>query len=243
MDIKSDTINKKHLLLAEGLLSVKNAYIEFIVLLVISAILIVRLSPLYIIFILLSFLFGIVYSVPPIKFKDRPILDFMINAVGYGFVNFSLGWVIQKPFSIQTVVNSLPYVFAVGAIFVNTTILDIEGDKQAGSRTTGIFLGQGNALRLSTILIVICVIVSILLRDWVCFIPSVIALPIFVVASLKQNINYIFLSIGIGGPLLILITGLIFPYFLILFVLVFIFLRLYYKHRFGINYPSLSSSH
>jgi 4-hydroxybenzoate polyprenyltransferase len=242
MDIKSDAINKKHLLLAEGLISVKSAYIEFTILLVAALALMLRLSLHYVIFLLISFLFGIIYSIPPIKFKDRPILDFVINAIGYGFLNFSLGWLTEKPFSAKTVLYSLPYVFAVGAIFINTTILDIEGDKKAGSNTTGVFLSQARALKLSTVFIILCVIITVVVKDWICFIPSIIALPIFVFAAVKKDIKYIFLSIGIGGPLLVLITGVFFPYFLALFLGVFIFLRLYYRTKFGINYPSLSLS-
>ena len=240
MDIKSDVINKKHLLLAEGFISVKNAYIEFAVLIAVALVLTARLPKHYIIFFLISFLFGIIYSVPPFKFKDRPISDFVINALGYGFLNFSIGWLTQRPLSIQTILYSLPYIFAVGAIFINTTILDIEGDKRSNAITTSIFLGMDNALRLSTTLIVLCIAVSILVKDRVCLIASLVALPLFMLALLKKDVKYVLLSIRIGGPLLVLIVGLIFPYFLPLILLIFLFLRIYYKANFSIAYPGLS---
>ncbi len=241
LDITSDVINKKHLLLAEGVVSVKNGYIECTILLAVAILLMLCLPFYCIVFLLFSLLFGILYSVPPFRFKDKPIIDFVINAIGYGFLGFSLGWLSQKPFSYQTVLYSLPYIFAVGAIFVNTTILDIEGDRKIGSRTTGVFLGQDNTLKLGTVLIILCVIISVIVQDWICFFPSIIALPIFIYAALKKDVRSIFLSIGIGGPLLILITGVLFPYFLVLFLVVVIFLRLYYKKQFGISYPTLKT--
>ncbi|OPX17915.1 hypothetical protein BXT86_03925 [candidate division WOR-3 bacterium 4484_100] len=85
-DIRSDTINRKHLLLAEGILSKRDAYMEIAVLLIMVIILSFFLNFHFLFFIAVSFIMGIIYSVPPFKFKDRPILDFLINAIGYGFI-------------------------------------------------------------------------------------------------------------------------------------------------------------
>ncbi len=238
-DIRSDTINRKHLLLAEGILSKRDAYMEIAVLLIMVIILSFFLNFHFLFFIAVSFIMGIIYSVPPFKFKDRPILDFLINAIGYGFLNFSVGWLCHRGFTIQTVIFSLPYIFGVAAIFINTTILDTPGDELSGGKTTGIFLGRKWALRLSLIFILCSAIVSLILKDWVCFIPAVVSLPLFLYSSIKMDNRSIFLSIGIGGPLLILLTGIVFPYFFILALITFIFLRIYYRHRFNINYPSL----
>lgn len=240
-DIKSDVINKKHLLLAEGIVSVKSASIACAILLIVAFLFATRLPPLFFIFFLISFLFGIIYSVPPFKFKDRPILDFVINALGYGFLNFSIGWLTQRPLTGDTFLSALPYTFAVGALFINTTILDIEGDKRANAITTSIFLGKDNALRLSSVLLVFCVAASILVKDMVCLIAAAIALPLFVFALVKNDTKYVLLSIRIGGPLLVLLVGILFPYFLLLVLLVFLFLRIYYKKHFSMIYPSLST--
>lgn len=241
MDIKSDAINKKHLLLAEGIVSVRAAYGECAILLALTLILITRLPALYFVFFLLSFVFGIIYSVPPFKCKDRPILDFVTNALGYGFLNFSIGWLTLRPLSAQTFLYAVPYVFAVGALFINTTILDIEGDKESHAITTSIFLGKNNALRLSSILLVFCVVASILVRDVVCLIAAVVALPLFILACVKRETKYVLLSIRVGGPLLVVLVGVLFPSFLLLILLVFLFLRVYYKKNFDIIYPSLSA--
>jgi len=241
IDINADIINRKHLLLAEGYISKRDAWILFIILVMLLLLLILHLQKLIILFFLLSFLLGVLYSLPPFKIKGIPIIDFITNGIGYGFLNFSIGWMTHKPFSLQTIEYSIPYFLAVSAIFINTTIIDAEGDKNCGYLTTGIFLGQERALSLSTLFIIMCVVVSILVRDWICLVPAIVALPFFFLTIFKGDDKFIYLSIRIGSPLLVLITGIIFPYFLILSLLIYLFLRCYYRARFDIVYPSISS--
>lgn len=238
-DRKSDAINQKHLLIAEGLISLSYVYIELVLLMIITLIFLINLPLSIILFMFISFIFGIIYSFPPFKFKAIPIVDFLINGIGYGLVNFSIGWLTVNHFSNQTIISSLPYLFAVSAIFVNTTILDIEGDKKCGYLTTGVLLGNKKAARLGLILIIICLLISVSTKDYVCLIPALASSPLFLVAALNGDDKYVKLSIRIGGPLLILIVGILFPYFLALSFLIFIFLRIYYKKKFGITYPGL----
>jgi hypothetical protein len=150
-----------------------------------------------------------------------------------------MGWLSIKPYSSQTLIHALPYVLAVSAIFVNTTILDIEGDRKCNYLTSGVLLKERGAAVLGFALIASCAGISYYVRDYVCLIPALAALPLFLAGALNKGLKFVILSIRIGGPILILITGLIFPYFLVLFLLVLIFLRVYYKKVFGIVYPSL----
>jgi len=242
VDIRSDAINKKHLPLAEGYFPVKHAYVECLVLMGAAVVLTIRLPFVVAVLFIASFLFGVMYSMPPGKLKTRPILDFTVNAIGYGFLNFSIGWATREPLTFKTIACSLPYIFAVAAIFVNTTILDIEGDRKSNYLTTGIFLGRNKALILAVILILLCIASSIYVKDLVCLIPAAVALPLFILAASKRDDKFILLSIRIGGPMLVLGIGLIFPYFLVIFLIVFVFLRWYYKKRFGINYPWVSAA-
>ncbi|MGB9720424.1 MAG: UbiA family prenyltransferase [bacterium] len=238
-DKRSDAINQKHLLIAEGIISQQSAHIEIAVLLVITIIFSFKLPLNIIIIMIISFLFGVFYSFPPFKLKAIALADFLINGIGYGFLNFSLGWLTVARFSPQTIISSLPYVFAVSAIFVNTTVLDMEGDKKCKYLTTGVLLGKTNAARLALLLIIASIVSAIISVDYICLIPALISLPLFFLASQGGNTKYIQLSIRIGGPLLILIVGLVFPYFLLLSLLIFLFLRFYYKKNFGIKYPGL----
>ena len=240
-DVRSDAINKKHLVIAEGMMPKKGAYIYAFVLLAVALLMMLRLPLLMIVFYLFSLLCGTLYSLPPVKLKARPIADFTVNAIGYGFFNFSLGWLTHRSFSTDTIVSSLPYVFAVGAIFINTTIMDLDGDTESGYCTTGIFLGKNKALILSTCLISGCIVSAAATRDLICLIPSALALPLFIIAAVKRDLDSVARSIRIGGPLLILMTGVLFPYFFIICLLVFLFLRVYYRKKFNISYPDLNT--
>ncbi len=238
-DSKSDTINQKHLLIAEGIISTKSALIEISVLTIIFVLLCTNLPIIMVLFMIISLILGIIYSFAPFKLKGVGFADFLINGIGYGFVNFSLGWLTVNKISELMITTSLPYIFAVSAIFVNTTILDIEGDKKCGYKTTGVLLGRVNSARLALLLIVVCIVLAVINFDYVCLVPALISLPLFFLAGLRGSEQYIKLSIRIGGPLLIIIVGLIFPYFLLLTLLIFVFLRIYYKKKFGIIYPNL----
>ncbi len=240
-DVQSDAINRKHLVVAEGFMPRKAACIYAFVLLAVALLMMLRLPLLMIMFFLCSLLCGTLYSLPPVKLKARPIVDFTVNAIGYGFFNFSLGWLTHRPLSIDALIFSLPYVLAVGAIFINTTILDIDGDTKSGYCTTGIFLGKNKALILSTFLISGCIVSSAVAKDLICFIPSVLALPLFIIAAIRRDLDSVARSIRVGGPLLILMTGILFPYFLIACLLVLLFLRVYYRKKFNISYPDLNT--
>ncbi len=239
-DRESDRINKKLFLLSEGYIPLKHAYIEILILLITVFILTIPYPPLFKLFLLFSFIFGILYSVPPFKFKGRPILDLLSNALGYGFLNFSIGWMTIRNFSAQTFLYSLPYIFAVGAVFVNTTIPDIEGDKKSGEITTGVFLGKNNALILSTILIFVSFILSIILEDWMCCIAAICASPLFILALIRKDLKHCFISIRVSAPILVIIIAFLYPWFLVPLLFVFLSQRIYYKKRFGIIYPKIT---
>ncbi|MGQ9534746.1 MAG: UbiA family prenyltransferase [bacterium] len=236
-DLDSDRINHKHLLIAEGYMPRRSAYRTIVVLTILLIIFAVHLPLSIIILMLISFVFGLLYSY---KIKSLPIADFLTNGIGYGFLNFSVGWLTQRPLDTQTIFSSLPYVLGVSAVFVNTTILDMEGDARCNYKTTAILLGKINSARWALLFIILCIIVSLKVSDFICLIPALISLPFFIIAAIQGNERFVILSIRISGPLLMLMVGITFPYFLIVAIVIFIFLRIYYKLRFDITYPGLA---
>lgn len=238
-DIKSDKINKKLYLLPGGYISVKYAYLEMIILFVIAFVLAIPFSRQFKIILLASLALGILYSSQPFKFKARPFIDLLSNSFGYGILAFSLGWVTGNPLSKKTFLFALPYFFAVGAVFINTTIPDIEGDRKANQVTTSIFIGEKKAYLLSTSLLFISLGFSIYLKDWLCGIACLGAMPFFILALLKNDLKNCFLSIRIGAPILVILVGIKFLWFIPLLVVLFFGLKAYYKKRFNIMYPKI----
>jgi lycopene elongase/hydratase (dihydrobisanhydrobacterioruberin-forming) len=88
---------------------------------------------------------GWVYSVPPLKFKNRPGLDVISNCVALGAFPLLGGWAATRP------VDGFPWiVMAVGvlvhiALYMPTMIGDYEADKESGYTTTAVWLGPGGA--------------------------------------------------------------------------------------------------
>jgi 4-hydroxybenzoate polyprenyltransferase len=241
IDIESDKINKKLYLLSEGYVKVSHAWIELILLFVIAFVLVIPYSNQFKTILFLSFIFGILYSTPPFKLKGKPFLDFLSNSIGYGVIAFALGWVIGNPLSKATLLYSLPYFFAIAGVFINTTIPDIEGDKQTKEITTGVVLGKKSYL-LSTVFVFISFVLSVYLCDWVCGVASMVALPLFLLATIniKRDLKYCFISTRVSAPVLPLLVGFKFGWFIPLLVLVVLAMRLYYKHRFNIIYPKIT---
>jgi len=256
-DIETDRINNKLFILPRGLLSVKAAYVEVIILVAVAFALSFFFSSVYRVFLLLSFVLGLLYSVKPAKFKGRPFLDLVSNAFGYGFLGFAVGWLTIKDFSLNTFIYSVPYILAVGAVFVNATVLDIKGDKEAGEITTGVYLGERKALLLALVLVIGSLIASIFLSDFICLPCAAIASIFFFWAyrmksktretplsgerispSIKEE-KVVLLSVRLSAPLLALAICIIYPWFFVLLLLVFFLSRFYYKKRFDFVYPSI----
>lgn len=87
---------------------------------------------------MLLILLSILYSLKPFSLKDKPFLDLIINAIGYGFLVFSIGYSsISKDSIIFTLIMACAYIM--------TAILDYEGDKKASKITTVVYLGVFNS--------------------------------------------------------------------------------------------------
>ncbi|GIX06918.1 MAG: hypothetical protein KatS3mg115_1321 [Candidatus Poribacteria bacterium] len=142
-DLKTDAINRKLFLLADGYVGRSFAFWAMAICLTLAGGLLLAVPPSLPALVLLglSVLLGAIYSLPPIRLKARAGWDLLANAIGYGVVSFLLGWTTARPVSILALWESLPYAFCVGGTFLFTTIPDREGDRLAGCRTTGVVLG------------------------------------------------------------------------------------------------------
>jgi len=246
MDVKTDQINKKLFLLAEGAVSRKSAYIEMVILWCGAVFLSLRFGFLFFIFIIISILLGVLYSLPPVKLKGKPLLDTLANGIGYGMVNFAVGWLLVQPFDPAMFHRFIPYVLSISAVFINTTIVDLKGDQEAGESTTAVFLGPRAAYILSTILLCCAVITAVKLKDPICLIPAASSLPLFIYLmihsffrkEIKRRLTIA--SFRLPGLLFTLITAFLYPPYILLLLIMLVGMRLYYKKRFGIIYPTLS---
>lgn len=245
-DRESDRINKKLFLLSEGYVPVRYAYIEMILLWVVAILLALKFSYLFLIFIGISLLLGVLYSLPPVKLKGKPLLDTLSNGFGYGVINFAVGWLLVRSFDMAMFIKFVPYFLSISAVFINTTIVDIEGDRKAGEKTTAIFLGKQVSFICSTVLMAAAILTAYMMKDLVCLIPAALSFPLFVYGAVysllrnEQNRKLTIASFRLPGLLFTLVTVYLFPLYSIVLLVVFFGMRLYYKKRFRINYPTFA---
>lgn len=246
MDIETDRLNQKLFLLSGGYVTVKAAYIEMAVLWILAVILSVKFGTLFVVLILLSILLGVLYSLPPIKLKGKPFLDTLANGFGYGVINFAVGWLLIRDFECSAFSRFLPYFLSICAVFINTTIVDIEGDRRAQEKTTGVFLRPRLAHLLSTIIMAAALITAYIQRDYICLIPAAVSFPLFIYTAayvwIQKEVNRAatIASFRLPGLLFTVITAVLFPAYFIILVIILIVMRVYYKQRFGITYPTLA---
>jgi len=245
-DVATDRINKKLFLLSEGYVPVRYAYIEMVLLWIVAILLALKFSYLFLIFIGISLLLGVFYSLPPIKLKGKPLLDTLSNGFGYGMINFAVGWLLVRSFDMSMFIRFVPYFLSISAVFINTTVVHIEGDRKTGEKTTAILLGKQASLVCSTVLMAAAILTAYMMEDLVCLIPAALSFPLFVYGAVysllknEQNRKLTIASFRLPGLLFTLVTVYLFPLYSIVLLVIFLGMRLYYKKRFRIDYPTLA---
>ena len=243
-DSHADEVNRKLYLVAQGYMKENNLKIQIVILSSLSVIIaLLRFPRTYVYLILLSIVLGILYSVPPVRLKGRPLLDLLANAFGFGVVAFAVGWTAKSAFSTKLILDCLPYVICVSAAFINTTIPDIKGDVQNGDITTGALLGIRKSCILSTFLVGVVPLISLLSGDLICLTASALSLPFFVYMTVSNwderspKISAITLATKVSLLILSLLVAVFIPFYFALLILTPLLMKAYYKMRFGISYP------
>lgn len=245
-DISTDRLNKKLFILAEQFIPLKNAYIEMFLLWGASLFLSWFFGLHFFFVIIVSLIIGIFYSLPPIKLKGKPFFDMLSNGIGYGIINFIAGWLMQRPFEWNIFYRFLPYFLSICAVFINTTIVDIEGDRKSGEITTSVFLGEKISYVLSSILMAGAVYTAIIKNDLICLIPASLSLPLFLYITVyciftnKIHRNMTILSFRLPGLIFTIIICVIYPVLIPILLIVFAGMKIYYKNRFQLDYPTLT---
>jgi chlorophyll synthase len=236
-DLETDRVNRKVFFLSEGLIPVPAAVVETGVLLAASLVLSLQFSRPFRTLVLASLVLSLLYCTPPIKLKGRPFLDLVANAVGYGCLALWAGWSVNAALSYRALLHSLPYAFAVGGVFSLTTVPDIPGDRAAGEFTSGVLLGVRGAAILAVVLIASSLTLSTWLRDPICALAALVPLPFYGWAAIRGDIRSCRRANWVGGLALVVLAGILFPWFLALVGCTYLALRIYYRRRFGMRYP------
>ncbi|MDZ7267358.1 MAG: UbiA family prenyltransferase [candidate division KSB1 bacterium] len=240
-DVATDTHNHKLFLIAQRHISPAAAWLQTVLLTGAGLLVAFQHSHAHgLLFLAIFLLTGILYSVAPFQWKDRPIRGLLANAGG-ALLIFTAGWWAVRPAASLPLWHALPYMLAVGAVYLYTTLLDLAGDAQTHKRTFAVCYGW----RATVITGCLCELAATALawqvNDPVIFYPALLSAPFFIAAACKQGrpevsraikLPILFLALAIGCKM--------WQYFLVLAVVFFVS-KWYYQQRFGLKYPSLQA--
>jgi 4-hydroxybenzoate polyprenyltransferase len=237
-DVETDRLNRKLFLVAEGYVDRTAVWVEA-GLLFGGAITLAfnRYPPAVGLLMAASGALGLLYSVPPFKFKARPFLDVLANGFGYGMLAFATGWAAAGKYSDAVWLASAPYVLAVAAVYLNTTIPDYASDKATGNVTTGVFLGGRATTWLALFLMAVALALALGVGDALCAVAAGCSLPLFIMAAVSGRMRWVMLSYQAGALTLVALVGMVFPLYFGLLVATFLALKFYHRWRFGMDYP------
>lgn len=237
-DLEGDRTNNKLFLLTDGYISLRAAGLQtwgcYIVAMILAFLHSAWLGTLM----SGALILGSQYNTPPLRMKDRPIEGLLYNVVIYGGFAFAAGWLVLADFSSDLLIGTVPYCLGVGAIYLNTTLPDITGDRAAGKITIGVKYGYDATATLAGVMLAAAVLTGWIVDDLYIAIPSLLALPLFVKMRVTRNVGDVALATKMGVLLLALAAVLTYPPYLGLLILLFFCSKPYYSFRFGITYPS-----
>lgn len=241
-DADSDRINNKLFFLAHGVVPLRGAVLEAILLLVGSLMLAWVVSEIMLIlFIIAAFLFTVVYNMPPFVLKDRVLGSFFANAL-MGILAFAYGWyVVDSRFSVFASAL-LPYVLFNTGLYFLTTIPDVPGDGHARKKTISVVYGVQTTIRWAVAFEVSAILFGFVGWDPIILIPALLVSPWYAVLLFRSDRSTVIRTIKWGLFLFSLIVGTFFPLFLLLIGFFFFFTRWYYQKRFNMDYPNFKGA-
>ncbi|MDZ7343681.1 MAG: UbiA family prenyltransferase [candidate division KSB1 bacterium] len=240
-DVATDLRNHKLFLIAHRHISPRAAWFEMMLLsgMAVAAAFFYRVE-LGGLFVAIFLLTGMLYSVSPFQWKDRPLWGLLANAAGALLIFIAGWWSVQIEWQLP-IRHALPYILAVAAVYLYTTLLDVDGDASTQKMTFGVRYGLRATAITGCLLELGALISAWWLEDPVILYPALAAAPFFCWAAIKQRLADV--SRAIKFPILFLALAIcvkVWPYFFLL-LLVFSFSRWYYRRRFGLKYPSLAA--
>ncbi|MBM3265084.1 MAG: UbiA family prenyltransferase [candidate division Zixibacteria bacterium] len=237
-DVEGDRLNRKLFLLADGMVSLQTARNLFFACFAIALVGAWIYAPWFGLLTTVSAGMGYAYNAPPFRWKDRPFPGFAYNVVIYGIVVFFVGWAAATEPATAGLVHAVPYVFGVGAIYLNTTLPDIEGDRTTGKITFGVQYGFRPTAVAACLLLAAGATTGAALGDWHFAAPALACLPLYLRMTHTGKITDVAYATRMGVLALALAAVAVCPPYLVLLIVLFYGAKPYYRKRFGIAYPS-----
>ncbi len=256
-DEESDRLNDKGHYLTDGIFGVRTMLAIAFVCFVAAALFFRQVQDAQRYPLLAALLLSFVYSLPPLRLCARPGLDLAANAVGYGGLAFVIGRTGSGGDMLRAFVDAAPWMLLVGATFMHTTILDVDGDTASRKRTTTVALGVMPSARLAVGLAAVAAAAAVvsytraIVPDLAPVVVTMASLAAFMVAlaalerARGRDLGERTLArTRASGTAVQVVTGIVAvaavlrdPIFILLLIPLVLAARLYYRARFGVPYP------
>jgi 4-hydroxybenzoate polyprenyltransferase len=241
-DRDADRAANKLFLLSTGIVRVRAAWIEAAALVAVSfGIALLFMPALFAWVLAASLALGAAYSLEPVRLKRRPVLDVLANAIGNGVLNTLAGWIAAGA-PLGGWPSLAPYPLAVASVHLATTLADMEADARMGFKTSGAALGISRGLFVSTALMGGAVVAAYRAENMPALAASLLSLPFFLIpvrsVTGPGKTAGALVPVKAATLLFSIAAGYLFPLYIPFLAAVILLTRLYYRRRFGIDYPS-----
>jgi 4-hydroxybenzoate polyprenyltransferase len=242
-DVDSDRENHKLFLISDGFISPGAAVTEAVILAVLAFItgflISLQILILYLIFFVLT---GLCYNFYPCRMKDSPWKSLIANAL-MGWLAFAIGWAASHPWDWQVVlIDALPYLLINTALYLFTTLPDVEGDRVSNKNTFAVTAGVGPVITAAFVLFSIGALATIINSDLLAGFIYLASMPFFLAAVTRRAVpeavratkfTILFFAVAVCSQMAV--------YFLLMLG-GFFATRFYFRHRFNFDYPNFSGS-
>jgi 4-hydroxybenzoate polyprenyltransferase len=240
-DAETDRVNRKLFLIANGDIPVRVAAVEAAVLS--AAALVCAFWSDFLLglgFLALFVLAGVLYNYPPARWKNHPVMGMVVNGAG-GMIIYDLGWITAAG---GRGLDAAVLAYGLGgvAVFLNTTLPDRKGDARTGKITFGVRYGVGTTAVWAMVFEIAAVAAAAAAREWILLVPSLLVLPLFVLAAARRTLADSLRATKFSVLALAAAVTWAYPLYLILIFGVFFFSRWYYRERFHFDYPNFRAS-
>jgi 4-hydroxybenzoate polyprenyltransferase len=239
-DVESDRRNNKLFFLPLGLISIKAAHIYAGLILAATVAGSFLVSTRAGIIGVAGVAFGYLYSGRPFRGEKDPVAGALLNGIGYGSLIFIFAFTGAGGLIGDAILLSVPYLFAVIAVFMGTTLPDVEGDARSGKRTPAVVLGIRFTTVVMTLSLIVSLFLSLMVRDLPLLLACNLSLPFYLYAALKPKVKNSVFAARFSVLLLSLAACYAFFWYALILLFLFVTARIYYRGRFGIVYPALS---
>ncbi|MFZ5980889.1 MAG: UbiA family prenyltransferase [Candidatus Zixiibacteriota bacterium] len=241
-DYESDLLNEKVGFLQKKIITPKEMMLAAVVLTITAAAVGGLIAWNTLMIVILVFVMGYIYSVPPLRLKDNPFFNLFINGFTYGFLvplatmpDLSLhnagllGW--DNPFY---------FLCTLVSVTALTTVPDMKGDERTGTRTIAVVLRRTGTLLVALVFMLAALLLAY--RSGFELLAGLAAVAtLLILAALFINTEkMILLAVKLPLLLVTLLAGYFYPLYLLFIVALILSLRIYYRKRFGIIYPKMT---